>query len=647
MCFTLLRFILLPLTLTFSLMEIESKLHAVDWIILAITLIFIVAYGTYTTRKHASVADYIKGGNDSRWWTIGLSVMATQASAITFLSTPGQAFHSGMGFVQFYFGLPIAMIIICVVFIPIYHKLKVYTAYEFLEGRFDLKTRSLAAILFLIQRGLAAGITIFAPAIILSAVLGWDLLTLNIIIGFLVIVYTVSGGTKAVNVTQKQQMIIIFIGMVISFCIIMNQLPADITFSKALDIAGASGKMKVLDFSTDLSNRYTIWTGILGGTFLMLSYFGTDQSQVQRYLSGKSVRESQLGLIFNGLLKVPMQFFILLIGVMVFVFYQFNPSPLNFNPGVNDEVLKSKYSSEYQQLEAAHAEIENTKKLLFSNGFQEEEQQQVLELNQRDFLLKEKSKLIIDKIDEENTLDKIESNDKDYVFIYFILNNLPRGLIGLLLAVILSAAMSSTASELNALASTTAMDLYKRNVRGEKSDAHYVKASKWFTLAWGVVAISVACVANLFENLIELVNIIGSIFYGNVLGIFLLAFFFKKVNGNAVFKAALITQVLICFIFYFGIYNLESQGLDPIVSYLWLNFIGCILVSFFSLLFVFKSMNHQSKSVLIVTSLAILKSAYDIVYQDSLNLTHVFTLIFLFFFLGFFNIDKKAINEKR
>ena len=572
--------------------------------------------------------------------------MATQASAITFLSTPGQAFHSGMGFVQFYFGLPIAMVIICVVFIPIYHKLKVYTAYEFLEGRFDLKTRSLAAILFLIQRGLAAGITIFAPAIILSAVLGWDLLTLNIIIGFLVIIYTVSGGTKAVNVTQKQQMIIIFIGMLIAFFMIMSQLPENITFTNALEIAGASNKMEVLDFSFDLSNRYTVWTGILGGTFLMLSYFGTDQSQVQRYLSGKSVRESQLGLIFNGLLKVPMQFFILLIGVMVFVFYQFNASPLNFNPTLNDAIANSKYISEYQQLEAEHIEIENTKKLLFIDGFQLEEKQQIQDLNERDLAIKAKSKLIIDKIDKENTLDKIESNDKDYVFIHFILNNLPRGLIGLLLAVILSAAMSSTASELNALASTTAIDLYKRNVKGKKSDAHYVKASKWFTLAWGIVAISIACVANLFENLIELVNIIGSIFYGNVLGIFLLAFFFKKVNGNAVFKAALITQVLICLIFYFGIYNLEAQGLDPIISYLWLNFIGCILVSFFSLLFVFKLINKQSKLTLVVTSLAIFKITFDILNDVSLNIIHVVTLIILFFFLGFFNFDKTTINDK-
>jgi Na+/proline symporter len=566
-------------------MDITSKLHYIDWIILTGTLLFIVGYGTYVTRKNNNVTDYIKGGNDSKWWTIGLSVMATQASAITFLSTPGQAFHSGMGFVQFYFGLPIAMVIICVVFIPIYHKLKVYTAYEFLEGRFDLKTRSLAAILFLIQRGLAAGITIFAPAIILSAVLGWDLLTLNIIIGFLVIIYTVSGGTKAVNVTQKQQMIIIFIGMVIAFYMIMSQLPADITFTKALEIAGASDKMQVLDFSFDLSNRYTVWTGILGGTFLMLSYFGTDQSQVQRYLSGKSVRESQLGLIFNGLLKVPMQFFILLIGVMVFVFYQFNPSPLNFNPGANEEVAKSKYVEEYQQLEAAHIAIENTKKVIFADGFQATEKKEIQVLNTRDLEIKEAAKDIIDKISDEKGLKKIESNDKDYVFIHFILHNLPRGLIGLLLAVILSAAMSSTASELNALASTTAMDLYKRNIKEEKSDAHYVKASKWFTLVWGIIAISVACIANLFDNLIQLVNIIGSIFYGNVLGIFLLAFFIKFVKGNAVFIAALITQVLII-----GVFILDW------LPYLWLNLLGCALVMGIAILLQFMIPSNGNRS---------------------------------------------------
>ncbi|CAA0235557.1 sodium:solute symporter [Tenacibaculum maritimum] len=537
-------------------------MELLDWIVLSITLVFIVGYGTYVTRKNASVDDYIRGGNDTKWWTIGLSVMATQASAITFLSTPGQAFHSGMGFVQFYFGLPIAMVVICMVFIPIYHQLKVYTAYEFLENRFDLKTRTLAAFLFLVQRGLAAGITIFAPAIILSAVLGWNLISLNIIIGVLVIIYTVSGGTKAVNVTQKQQMIIIFLGMLIAFYLVMQYLPKEITFVKALEIAGASGKMNVLDFSFDFSNRYTVWTGLIGGTFLMLSYFGTDQSQVQRYLSGKSARESQLGLIFNGLLKVPMQFFILLVGVMVFVFYQFNPSPLNFNPKANEAVYSSAYATTYKQLQETHQEIEQRKKELLLNGIQTNELVSIKALNEQDAEVKDAAKEIIKKADAS-----VETNDKDYVFIHFILNNLPRGLIGLLLAVILSAAMSSTASELNALASTTAIDLYKRNVAANRSEEHYVKASKWFTLGWGILAILVACVANLFDNLIQLVNIIGSIFYGNVLGIFLLAFFVKFVKGNAVFIAAIITQILIVLVWYVDW-----------LPYLWLNLLGCVLV---------------------------------------------------------------------
>lgn len=537
-------------------------MQVVDWIVLAGTLLFIVIYGAYKTRGSKNVEDFIKGGNESNWWTIGLSVMATQASAITFLSTPGQAFNDGMGFVQFYFGLPIAMVIICLVFIPIYHRLKVFTAYEFLEERFDLKTRSLAAILFLIQRGLAAGITIFAPAIILSAVLGWNLIPLNIIIGVLVIIYTVSGGTKAVSVTQKQQMAIIFSGMFIAFYLILDYLPEDISFTKALEIAGASGKMEILDFSFDLSNRYTIWTGLLGGTFLMLSYFGTDQSQVQRYLSGKSVKESQLGLLFNGLLKIPMQFFILLVGVMVFVFYQFNASPLNFNPKATEAVLNSEYKTEFKQLEEEHKQIEKDKKKLLFQELAPDVVTEIKKLNQADRDLKEKAKTIIKSANTD-----VETNDKDYVFIHFILNNLPRGLIGLLLAVILSAAMSSTASELNALGSTTALDLYKRNVKGEKSEAHYVKASKWFTFGWGIIAISVACVANLFDNLIQLVNIIGSIFYGNVLGIFLLAFFIKYVKGNAVFVAALITQVLIIVVWY----------LDWL-PYLWLNLLGCALV---------------------------------------------------------------------
>ena len=563
-------------------------MQLIDWIVLGGTLAFIVLYGTYKKRHNKNVTDYLKGGNSSNWWTIGLSVMATQASAITFLSTPGQAFHDGMGFVQFYFGLPIAMIIISMVFIPLYHKLKVFTAYEFLETRFDLKTRTLTAVLFLIQRGLAAGITIFAPAIILSAVLGWDLVTLNIIIGLLVIIYTVSGGTKAVSITQKQQMGVIFAGMFLTFLIILNYLPLDISFANAIELAGANGKLDILDFSFDFDNRYTFWSGIIGGTFLALSYFGTDQSQVQRYLSGKSVRQSQMGLIMNGLLKVPMQFFILLVGVMVFVFYQFNESPLNFNPSAIENVRNSEFSSSLIDLENEKKELDlviRDQQILYVNTQNNNERkaisENILHLNSIKQDLRDQTKKLITKANPD-----AETNDKDYVFIYFILNNLPRGLIGLLLAVILSAAMSSTASELNALASTTAIDLYKRNI-SDKSDKHYVKASKWFTLLWGVIAISIACVANLFDNLIQLVNIIGSVFYGNVLGIFLLAFFIKYVQSTSVFIAALITQFFIIIFWYIDL-----------MPYLWLNLVGCFLVMFIAILIQFsvKKKTNQSSS---------------------------------------------------
>jgi SSS family transporter len=572
-----------------------QALNWVDWVVLGVTLLAIVAYGTWKTRGSKNVKDYLKGGNTSKWWTIGLSVMATQASAITFLSTPGQAFHDGMGFVQFYFGLPLAMVIICMVFIPLYHRLQVYTAYEFLENRFDLKTRTLTAILFLIQRGLAAGITIFAPAIILSVVLGWDLLTLNIIIGLLVIIYTVSGGTRAVNVTQKHQMVIIFIGMFVAFFLIVDKLPQDITFSKALSIAGANGKMEILDFSFDLNNRYTFWSGIIGGTFLMLSYFGTDQSQVQRYLSGKSVKEMQLGLIFNGLLKVPMQFFILLVGVMVFVFYQFNEAPINFNPTATELVLNSEYSNEYKALQKEQQDLFNEKQTLINSFLNSENSNTSISISQSNKAsdsIRDIARSLIDKAATKQNI-KIESNDKDYVFIHFILNNLPRGLIGLLLAVILSAAMSSTSSELNALGSTTTIDLYKRNT-SEKTEEHMVKASKWFTFAWGIMAICVACFAYLAENLIQLVNIIGSIFYGNVLGIFLLAFFFKFVKGNAVFIGALITQAVI-----FGLYLLNVYEVINL-PFLWLNFVGCILVIIIGLLIDYKKIRVIDKSILIL-----------------------------------------------
>ena len=554
-------------------------MQLLDWIILCSTLLLIVAYGTLKTRGAKNSVEYIKGGNEAKWWTVGLSVMATQASAITFLSTPGQAFNDGMGFVQFYFGLPIAIIIICMVFIPIYHKLKVFTAYEYLESRFDLKTRTLTSVLFLIQRSLAAGITIFAPAIILSSVLGWDLTTLNIIIGLLVIIYTVSGGTKAVNYTQKYQMGVIFTGLIITFLIIIYSLPENVTFGKAIELAGANDKMKILDFSFDLENRYTVWSGILGGTFLMLSYFGTDQSQVQRYLSGKSLKEMQMGMIFNGILKIPMQFFILFIGVMVFIFYQFNPSPLNFNPQAEITISNSEKADEYSKLEKSLDNVYFLKSKatndLLDNKNKAKSLLEIRNLNIREKEIRDKAKKIIKEV-SNNSLNRIESNDKDYVFISFILNNLPSGLIGLLIAVILSAAMSSTASELNALATTTTIDLYNRNKKDKSSEIDTVNTTKIFTVFWGLFAIGIACVAYLADNLIQLVNIIGSLFYGNVLGIFLIAFFIKHIKSNAVFYGAIITQLIVLSVWY-----------NDYMPYLWLNVLGVFTVIIVSYLIEF------------------------------------------------------------
>ena len=554
-------------------------MQLLDWIILCSTLLLIVGYGTLKTSGARKSIEYIKGGNEAKWWTVGLSVMATQASAITFLSTPGQAFNDGMGFVQFYFGLPIAIIIICMVFIPIYHKLKVFTAYEYLESRFDLKTRTLTSLLFLIQRSLAAGITIFAPAIILSSVLGWDLTTLNIIIGLLVIIYTVSGGTKAVNYTQKYQMGVIFTGLIITFLIIIYSLPENVTFGKAIELAGANDKMKILDFSFDLENRYTVWSGILGGTFLMLSYFGTDQSQVQRYLSGKSLKEMQMGMIFNGILKIPMQFFILFIGVMVFIFYQFNPSPLNFNPQAEITISNSEKADEYSKLEKSLDNVYFLKSKatndLLDNKNKAKSLLEIRNLNIREKEIRDKAKKIIKEV-SNNSLNRIESNDKDYVFISFILNNLPSGLIGLLIAVILSAAMSSTASELNALATTTTIDLYNRNKKDKSSEIDTVNTTKIFTVFWGLFAIGIACVAYLADNLIQLVNIIGSLFYGNVLGIFLIAFFIKHIKSNAVFYGAIITQLIVLSVWY-----------NDYMPYLWLNVLGVFTVIIVSYLIEF------------------------------------------------------------
>lgn len=535
-----------------------------DWSVLIGTLAFIVIYGAWKVKGGTSIQSYIRGDNESSWWTIGLGVMATQASAITFMSTPGQAYNDGMGFVQFYFGLPIAMIIIAITFVPIYHKLKVYTAYEFLENRFDLKTRSLTAILFLIQRGLAAGITIYAPSIILAAILGWNLNLLNFIIGFLVIIYTVSGGVKAVSSTQKQQMYVIMGGMFVAFYVILQSLPENISFSNAMNIAGAGEKLNILDFSFNPESRYTFWSGITGGLFLALSYFGTDQSQVGRYLSGKSIKESQMGLIMNGLVKVPMQFFILLVGVMVFVFYQFNKAPLFFNQATLTKLELTNASEQLRKIHIKSDSVFTVKSQLAFAVSQNKTPEQISAyqqiLNEEKSLNNQVKELISSNLPDE------ETNDKDYVFISFILEHLPKGLIGLLLAVIFCAAMSSTSSELSALATTTTIDIYKRSIKPGQSDKKYVFMTKIFTVMWGLVAIAFASFGTLFENLIQFVNIIGSVFYGTILGIFLTAFYFKKIKGNAIFWAAVGSEIIVIAIFFMDI-----------LGYLWLNAIGCII----------------------------------------------------------------------
>jgi len=548
-----------------------------DWIVLLGTLFFIVAFGVYKTRKQNSMQSYFGGSDKVKWYTIGLSVMATQASAITFLSTPGQGYADGMGFVQFYFGLPIAMIIICLVFLPKYMSLKVYTAYEFLEERFDLKTRTLTAILFLVQRGLAAGITIYAPAIILSSVLGWSLTFTNLLIGILVIIYTVSGGTQAVTQTQKQQMLVILTGMFIAFILILNLLPEDLSFSNALQYAGFYGKTKVIETEFSFSNRYNIWSGLTGGLFLALSYFGTDQSQVARYLNSTSLKQSRLGLIFNGLVKIPMQFAILLIGIMVFTFYQFNKAPMFFNTAAIEQIEstegQAKIAEKQLEYNVHFAEKQELNKQLVTalgNGETPNNLKEAIATQQaKETVIRDEVKALVKEYNPE-----AETNDTDYVFLRFVLDYLPHGVIGLLLAVIFSAAMSSTASEINALASTTVVDLYKRNKKKVLTDKESLLSSKLFTVAWGIIAIGFALTASLFENLIQAVNILGSLFYGTILGVFMVAFFFKFIKGTAVFIAALLAETLVIVMF-----NTSDLG------FLWYNVLGCFAVIIMATIF--------------------------------------------------------------
>ncbi|WP_398454791.1 sodium:solute symporter [Sphingobacterium thalpophilum] len=543
-----------------------------DWIVLLLTLLLIVTYGIYKSRGIKNIDGYLLGNRSLPWYHVGLSVMATQASAITFLSAPGLAYSSGMSFVQFYFGLPLAMIVLCITFIPIFHRLKVFTAYEFLEKRFDVRTRGLTALLFLIQRGISTGITIFAPALIISTILHIDLTLTTLAIGSFVVIYTTYGGTKAVSHTQLLQMSIIFGSLLIAGLLVIHLLPADIGLSKALHIAGKSGKTNALDFTFDLNNNYTLWTGLIGGFFLQLSYFGTDQSQVGRYLTGSSVKESRMGLIMNGLLKVPMQFAILLIGILVFVYYQYHQPPIFFNRVEIQKLKESPYAQAYQDLEHKHAELFKERLSIVNsvNDAMNQDDQDRVSLS-RDALQQVNTALQLVK-DSTLTLIKrvnpaAETNDNNYVFLSFVTRTFPKGLIGLLIAVIFLASMGSTASAINSLASTTTIDIYKRFVNPNASEKQDLLWSRIFTMVWGIFTVIIALYANKLGNLLEAVNILGSLFYGTILGIFIVAFYQKKVRGKAVFIAAILSELIVI-----GIWLLDK------IPFLWLNLVGCLAV---------------------------------------------------------------------
>jgi SSS family solute:Na+ symporter len=561
----------------------------IDWAVLVTTLLVIVGYGIYKSKGAQSMDSYLLGNQSLPWYTVCLSVMATQASAITFLSAPGLAYTSGMSFVQFYFGLPLAMIVLCITFVPIFHRLKVYTAYEYLEQRFDLNTRALTAFLFLIQRGLSTGITIYAPSIILSTILNIDTTYTTLFIGCIVVFYTVYGGTKAVSYTQLLQMSIIFCGLFAAGIMVVHLLPGNVGFGNAIAIAGKMGRTNAINFDFDWNNQYTVWSGLIGGFFLQLSYFGTDQSQVGRYLTGASVNQSRLGLLMNGFVKIPMQFLILLIGILVFTFYQYNKAPLFFNSYELNKLEKSPYKAELNKIKADYNQIFETKK------------REVIKLDQA---LAVDNKIAIDaqrvavkKADEDTKALRTELttlmlkndakasvNDNNYIFLSFVTEYLPKGLIGLLIAIIFLASMGSTASALNSLASTSVVDIYKRLINKEATDKQYVAASRWATIIWGVVCILMALFTSKIGNLLEAVNILGSFIYGTILGVFVVAFYLKRVGAKAVFAAAILTEIIVCLC-----------GFNEVVAYLWLNVIGCLLVVMLSLIFQ-KMMQPQHKA---------------------------------------------------
>jgi SSS family transporter len=543
-----------------------------DWIVLGLTIFSIVLYGIWKSGSNKNIDQFLMGSRSLPWYHVGLSVMATQASAITFLSAPGQAYSDGMRFVQFYFGLPLAMIVLCITFVPIFHRLKVYTAYEFLEQRFDLKTRALTSFLFLVQRGLSTGVTIYAPSIILSTILNINTVYTTLFIGGLVIVYTVYGGSKAVSYTQLLQMSIIFTGMFLAGVLVVYLLPGNVSFMSSLKMAGKMGRMNVIDWKFDPNNRYTIWSGLIGGVFLQLSYFGTDQSQVGRYLTGSSVGQSRLGLIMNGLIKIPMQFLILLIGVLVFAFYQFNRPPMFFNQYEVKQIQKSNYAAQYNSLDQQYTQAFEQKKIKANELVKAIDSKNEESINHAQNQLKiadNQAHTIrqnaIELMKKNNP--KADDNDTNYVFLTFVTQYLPKGLIGLLIAIIFLASMGSTASALNSLASTSVVDIYKRIVNPNATDQNYLNASRLATVFWGLVCIGMALYASRIGNLLEAVNQLGSYIYGTILGVFIVAFYLKKIKGTAVFIAAIITEAIICVL---GYYN--------VTAYLWLNAIGAILL---------------------------------------------------------------------
>lgn len=552
-------------------------MSSLDWLVLALTISFIVAYGIYRSRMANSIEGYLLANKSLPWYHVTLSLMATQASAITFLSAPGQAYTDGMRFVQFYFGLPLAMIVLCVTFVPKFHKLNIYTAYEYLEGRFDVRVRTLTSLLFLLQRGLSTGLSIYAPAIILSSILGLDIFITNIICGGLVMLYAVMGGSGAISHTHLQQMGIVTAGMLIAGVMVVYLMPADVSFTDAIHIAGKMGKTNLIDFEFDLNSRYNVWSGIIGGFFLQLSYFGTDQSQVGRYLTGKSVGESRLGLAMNGLLKIPMQFLILLVGALVFAFYQFTPPPLFFNKVQTDLIAQTEYAGAYEELDNKHSQLQALKreKVYTLTDALHAGDETLIERSREELAIMEKEVQEMRK-EAHGLIGQATGgtvNDVNYIFLRFVMDYLPAGLIGLLIAVILLASMGSVAAAYNSLASTTVIDIYQRLIRKNDTSGHYVRASRWSTFFWGVFCIIVAQFASRLGSMIEAVNVLGSLFYGVILGIFLVAFYFKSIGSRAVFIGAVIGEMFVVYSF-----------MVELTAFLWLNLIGCVMVIVFALL---------------------------------------------------------------